>query len=167
MPYRLQSDRTLEFVVPGRILRKGAPPNRFTREAEEKERLSAESYKNIIQSYAKTAAVQQGWDVKLEDAVYIVLSINLRPLRFRHGTKKFQTVTDTDAIKKKMACEHDPHLQRIVNLVLQSLDGLAYIHRRQVVGLLVVKRYFKMDALEILVGVANSWGVLNHDLRNA
>lgn len=167
MPYRLFSDRTLEFVVPGRVIRKGCPTNKNKRGLGERERITAESYTNSIQTAAKGAAVLQNWHVNPKDAVYVVISINIRPISFIHRTREWEVVTDTDAIKNKMACEHEPHLQRIVNITLKSLEGIAYIHRRQVVGVLVVKRYFKTDGLEVLVGVADSWGVLNHDLRNA
>lgn len=167
MPYRLFSNKTLEFVVPGRILCQGAAPNRWRRDPDEKQRNDITAYTSLIQAFAKSAVAQQGYSITRDEAVYIVLTLNVKPIKFVRRSKGFDVVTDMDAVKAQMAHMKAPNIGRITKLTLDALKGIAYVSRAQIVGLLVVKKFSKDEGLDVLVGVADGWRELNHDLRNA
>lgn len=162
MTRRILSEKTLEFVIPGRPLGRGAHPNRATREKDEHAMRGADSYKTLVKMIGKYAALEQGWQLDITQSYYILMTINL-------GAGSVQKVGRKEKLwsGEKLATRA-PDADRILSLILNALTGIVWVKKRQVVGILVAKKYNKKEeGVEILVGSPKNWRELNHDLRNA
>lgn len=163
MTRRILSEKTLEFVIPGRPLVTGSPKNRAKRAKNEHELRGAQSYKALIKMVAKAAiATQGGWELDIEQPYYILITINVGAGKVWASGEKQKLWSG-----EKLATR-SPDTDRILGLILRSLAGLVWVKKRQVVGSLVVKKYNKKEeGVEVLIGCPNNWRELNHDLRNA
>lgn len=162
MPYRFFSEKTLEFVIPGRPLGKGAPTHRATRGENEHDLRGPESYKALIKMVGKYATLEQGWELNIDEAYYVLITINLGAGAINGGGQRRKLWAG-----EKLATRA-PDTDRILSLILNALAGIVWVKKRQVVGALVVKKYNKKEeSVEVLVGSPKNWRELNHDLRNA
>lgn len=164
MTRRILSEQTLEFVVPGRPLQGGAPRNRVQlKEEGVHDKLGAEGYMNLIKMIAKVAMATQKWEMLKTEPVYILITVYL----CRHDTGYTRPETQRAIKKGTYLPIQKPDVNRIMTLVIKALKGLAWANNKQLVGLLVTKKYSKDEGVEVLVGSPKTWRELNHDLRNA
>lgn len=162
MAKRISSKKTLKFVIPGRPLCSGSPANRRLRAPEEREKNGANSYRALVAMCAKCAVIEQEWEVVPDEPLYILLTINLGPGRV------CRIVQQEKMWRGEILPTREPSVDRLVRVIMGALKDIVYTARRQVVGLLTVKRYTKNEqCVEVLVGRPSNWGELNHDLRNA
>ena len=169
MPLRLFSDQVLEFTLEGRPYMRGAPPGWQNMPRGERKEVTKEAYISLVKLASKMAMCEQGWEVGPDDPLYVVITINVRPIKqvFRNRSKsKWMSVTDQDKIKNEMDV-HEPVLDRLGGLLMRAMFGTVYKTRRQIVGYSIVKRFAPKEGIGILVGVARDWRTLNNDLRNA
>lgn len=164
MTRRILSEKTLEFVIPGRPLQGGAPRNRVKlKEEGVHDKLGAEGYINLIKMIAKAAMAMQKWEILKTKPVYILITVYL----YRHDTNYTRPETQMAIKKGTYLPMQKPDINRIMVLVVKALKGLVWANNKQLVGFLVTKKYSKEEGVEVLVGSPNTWRELNHDLRNA
>lgn len=159
---RIFSEKTLEFVIPGRPLTAGAPnKQKMLKEQGLHSRQGAKGYKSLIAMIAKTAVVNQGWEMTADKPYYILVTIYLGAGSV-HGKAKTEKLFKSGVLPTRR-----PSCNRILNLITSTLSGIVWTSLQQVVGVLVVKKYSKEEGVEVLVGSPKNWRELNHDLRNA
>lgn len=164
MPYRFFSEKTLEFVIPGRPLQQGAPRNRVELQKEGLHDTMGEGgYINLIRMVAKAAVVAQKWEIGANEPVYVVVTIYLD----RHNTTFIKPEIRKMIKRGTLLPIQRPDVNRISELVIKALKGIVWANNKQLVGLLVTKKYNQEEGVEVLVGNPKTWRELNHDLRNS
>ena len=158
MTRRILSEQTLEFVIPGKPLGSGSPVgSRKLIKQGIHNRQGADGYRSLISMIAKTAIAEQGWN----EPCYILVTIYLGNMK-NLNKKQRAAFWESEALPTRR-----PTCSKILQHVMAALKGLAWKDDRQVVGVLVAKKYRKEEGVEVLLGYPKNWRELNHDLRNA
>lgn len=163
MPRRIFSNKVLQFTIPGRALCIGATESRFRSENHgESQRLGEKGYIAIARFSAKSAVVEQGWEMVDDEPIYMIVTINVGPgsvMRRLPREKMWRGET---------LATREPRLSNILQMLMTAFTGVVWKKKAQVVGSLLVKKYTKgSQCVEVLIGRPKNWGELNHDLRNA
>lgn len=162
--HRISSEQHIQFVVPGRPCCKGAPNNRrVLKRLDESGAMTADGYKTLIRLCALNAIAERGgWEYTRDSAFYVLITIYLGP-----GCNTSKAIQD-DMYKGRRLPVREPRVDNIAKYILDSLLGICWERKSQVVGMLVAKKYVKKrQSVEVLIGNPKSWRELNNDLRNA
>lgn len=162
MTRRILSEQTLQFVVPGKPLSSGSPRGRKKLKEEGlHDRQGANGYRSLISMIAKVAIAEQGWELADSEPCYLLVTIYLG------GGAIVVPSRQKPLWEGKVLPTRRPTCSKILQHVMAALKGLAWKEDRQVVGVLIAKKYRKQEGVEVLVGKPKDWRELNHDLRNA